>query len=188
MSDFRNLYVISGASGAGKTTLCLALQKELGFFFSVSATTRPKRPGETEGKDYFFISEEEFERRVNEAQFLEWASVHGYRYGTPLKPIEDHLKNGEKVLLDIDTQGALYLKRKFSQIVLIFIETPTLQELENRLIARGTDSREVIEKRIRKAREEISQSSQYDYVVINEDLEKAKRELMAIIQGRQGFG
>lgn len=175
------LFVISGASGSGKTTLCRALEKELGMFFSVSATTRPRRPGETEGNDYYFLSDEKFDKMVAAGDFLEWASVHGYRYGTPRKPIEDCLKKGVSVLLDIDTQGASQLKKTAHGVVLVFIMPPDREELRQRLKSRGTDSLETIQRRVEKADEEIAQRSNYDHVIVNRDFEKAKLELKNII-------
>jgi len=182
------LFVISGASGSGKTTLCRALESELGLNFSVSATTRPQRVGETEGHDYYFLSDEKFDKMVSEGDFLEWANVHGYRYGTPRKPIENSLKKGISVLLDIDTQGALHLKERNRDAVLVFIMPPDERELRKRLELRGTDSPEVIERRIEKAKEEIAQRSRYDHVILNKDLETAKNELRNIITREGAVG
>ncbi|MFO1462353.1 MAG: guanylate kinase [bacterium] len=177
------LFVVSGASGTGKTTLCRELERELGLFFSVSATTRPPRAGEVEGRDYRFLSPEEFDKMVAADRFLEWATVHGQRYGTPREPIERNLAEGRDVLLDLDTQGALQLKKLMPEAVLIFIKPPTLEELRMRLESRGTDSPEVIARRIARAEHEIEQSVQYDHVVVNRDLQEAKRELKGIISG-----
>ena len=175
------LFVVSGASGTGKTTLCRDLERELGLFFSVSATTRPPRVGEVEGRDYRFISREEFDKMVAEGRFLEWASVHGQFYGTPRDPIEASLREGRDVLLDLDTQGALNLKKIEPKAVLVFIKPPSLQELRKRLESRATDSPETIARRIARAEHEIEESVHYDHVVVNRDLEAAKQELKAII-------
>jgi len=175
------IFVMSGASGTGKTTLSRQLEKELGLFFSVSATTRPPRAGEEQGRDYRFLSREEFDKMVQEGRFLEWASVHGQFYGTPREPIEQNLGQGRDVLLDLDTQGALNLKKLVPQAVLIFIKPPSIEELRKRLESRGTDSPETIAGRISRAEHEIEQSVHYDHVVVNHDLEQAKRELKDII-------
>ena len=177
------LIVVSGASGTGKTTLCRYLIDDLGLAFSVSATTRAKRPGEVEGKDYYFLSPEEFSRRVEQGGFLEWAQVHQHRYGTPKQPIMEHLQKGESVLLDLDTQGALQLKKIVPAAVLIFLKPPSLEALKERLRARGTDSEEVIERRFARASQELAESGKYDYIVVNEDLEQAKKSLKTMIQG-----
>ena len=176
------LFVVSGASGTGKTTLCRALEKDLGLFFSVSATTRGKRGGEKEGKDYLFISKENFKTMIQQGEFLEWAEVHEHYYGTPKGPIEKRLLEGSSVILDIDIQGAVQLKKDKPETKLIFVQAPTLKVLRERLINRGTDSRETIEKRINKAESEIAESSEYDHVLINEDLNKTKEELEKIVK------
>lgn len=175
------LFVVSGASGTGKTTLCRDLERELGLFFSVSVTTRAPRVGEVAGRDYHFISQEEFDKMVSEGRFLEWAGVHGKFYGTPRGPVESSLQEGRDVLLDLDTQGALNLKKILPEAVLIFIKPPSIDELRKRLESRGTDSPETIAKRIARAEHEIDQSVHYDHVVVNRDLQEAKRELKAII-------
>ncbi|HKX11699.1 MAG TPA: guanylate kinase [bacterium] len=180
------IFVVSGASGTGKTTLCRDLEREMGLFFSVSATTRAPRAGETEGRDYRFLSRSEFDKMLENDQFLEWAQVHGQSYGTPREPIESRLKEGHDVLLDLDTQGAIQLKSLFPEAVLIFIKPPSLEELRKRLTARGTDSPEVIDRRIDRAEHEFEQISHYDYVVENRDLAEARRELKGIIVSRRG--
>jgi len=176
------LFVVSGASGTGKTTLCRALEKDLGLFFSVSVTTREKRVGEEEGKDYLFISREKFKKMIQEGEFLEWAEVHDNYYGTPKAPIEKHLMTGSSVILDLDTQGALQLRKELRETKLIFVQPPTLEALKERLVNRGTDSSETIEKRINKAESEIAESGQYDHVLVNEDLNKTKEELETIVR------
>jgi guanylate kinase len=177
-----HLFIISGASGTGKTTLSRALENDLGLHFSISATTRSKRAGEEDGRDYRFLSLDNFKRMIREGEFLEWAVVHGNYYGTPRDPIEAKLREGESVLLDLDTQGALKLKKDRKDAILIFIRPPSLEALRERLENRGTDSEEVMEKRIKKAAEEIAQSDQYDHVLINEDLKDTQEELRDLIK------
>ncbi len=175
------LIIVSGASGTGKTTLCRALEKDLDIFFSVSATTRPMRPGETEGKVYFFLNSDTFEKMKREGKFLETAPVHDHWYGTPREPVENRTASGQDVLLDLDTQGGLRLKKEVPHAVLIFIMPPSLQDLKARLKGRGTDSEEVIARRIQRAEDEIQQSRRYDHIVVNRDLPEALKELKDII-------
>jgi len=176
------LIVISAPSGTGKTTLCHMLLKEFpNMEFSVSFTTRKPRPGEVNGKDYWFVTREEFLKRVEEGDFLEWAEVYGNLYGTSKSQVLKALNEGKDILLDIDTQGALQVKKNFPDAVLIFILPPSLRELERRLRKRGTDPEEVIEKRLRFAREEIKRARFYDYIVVNDVLEVAYNRLKSII-------
>jgi guanylate kinase len=176
------LFVISAPSGAGKTSLC----KEIIDFFpglrhSVSYTTRSPRPGETEGRDYHFVSRETFSAMAAEGDFAEWAEVHGNCYGTAKKTLESCRAAGQDVLLDIDCQGAAELKKNWRQGVFIFILPPSFQELRRRLRGRNTDSPEVIERRIANARGEIREAMWYDYLVINEEFPVALEQLKAII-------
>ena len=180
------LFILSGASGTGKTTLCRKLEKELGVYFSVSATTRAARTGEVEGVDYFFLSPEIFQEKIQHHAFLEWARVHGNFYGTPVQPVEEALSAGRDVLLDLDTQGAFHVKKLNPEAVLIFLKAPTLTDLQKRLEVRGTDSPEEIQRRIEQAEEEIKQSVYYDYVVVNRDLGQAETELRAILTSSRG--
>ncbi|WP_457680197.1 guanylate kinase [Thermovibrio sp.] len=176
------LIVISAPSGTGKTTLCHMLLKEfLNMEFSISYTTRKPREGEVNGRDYFFITKEEFLRKVEEGDFLEWAEVYGNLYGTSKSQVLKALREGKDVLLDIDTQGALQVKKNFPEAVLIFILPPSLKELERRLRKRGKDPEEVIEKRLKVAREEIKRAPLYDYIVVNDLLEVAYEKLKSII-------
>jgi len=181
IQDSGKLFVVSGPSGTGKTTLCRQLEAELGLFFSISATTRPIRVGEIEGRDYYFLSDEKFREMETAGEFLESAAVHGHCYGTPAKPIESHLGLGEDVILDIDTQGALNIKENFPEAILIFLKPPSEADLYRRLKNRGTDSEETIQRRMKRAEGEIQQSSHYDFIVTNRDIETAKEELRKII-------
>jgi guanylate kinase len=185
MSAMRHgiLFVVSAPSGAGKTTLC----KEIVDFFpglrqSVSFTTRPARSGEVPGIDYHFVDESRFQAMIAAGEFAEWASVHGNFYGTALKTLQDASHAGEDLLLDIDCQGARQLKESVVQAVFIFILPPDMAELERRLRGRNTDSEEVIKRRLENAREEIEQSSWYDYRVINDNIEAALARLKDIIR------
>ena len=177
------MLVLSSPSGAGKTTLARQLlERDRNLGLSVSATTRPKRPGEIEGKDYCFLRHEEFERSVIFEEFLEHAVVFEHRYGTPKKPVLEGLAKGKDVLFDIDWQGTQQLKEKVrDDLVSIFILPPSHAELERRLRARAQDSDEVISKRMAKAAEEISHWPEYDYVVVNHDVERALSEIQAIL-------
>lgn len=152
------------------------------FAYSVSATTRPPRMGEKEGVDYFFWDEETFRRKIQEEAFLECAQVHGYYYGTLKEQIGRYSRNGQWILLDVDVQGGLRLKRTVPGAVLIFLVPPSMKVLENRLRERGTDSEEVIAKRLEIAEEELTMAEQYDFLVFNDSLEETVEELRAIIR------
>lgn len=177
------LFVVSAPSGAGKTTLC----KEIVDFFpglrqSVSFTTRPARAGEVPGVDYHFVDESRFQAMIAAGEFAEWARVHDNFYGTALKTLQDASGAGDDVLLDIDCQGARQLKESVGQAVFIFILPPDMDELERRLRGRDTDSEEVIRRRLENARDEIEQSSWYDYRVINDTIEQALARLKDIFR------
>jgi guanylate kinase len=175
------LIVITGPSGCGKSTLAHLMLEELdNMRFSVSYTTRKKRDTETEGKDYHFVSTETFERMIQEGKFIEWAVVHGHHYGTPKKAMESEKMDGD-VLLDIDVQGAGQIREKVQEAVFVFILPPLFHELKKRLENRGQDSESVIQKRLGVAREEIKRYSEFDYIVINDDLTKASQELKSVI-------
>ncbi|MGD9731381.1 MAG: guanylate kinase [Desulfamplus sp.] len=179
------IFVISAPSGAGKSTLCskiTALFPDLEY--SVSHTTREPRSGEKDGADYFFISVEEFKDRIKNNLWAEWAEVHGNFYGTSLKFIQDKTAQGSHLLLDIDVQGAKQFKRSFPEAVTIFIMPPSIEALEQRLKKRATDSDEVIVKRIANAKGEIAQSSFYDHIVVNDELERASKELLSIVDSQ----
>ena len=176
------LYIISAPSGAGKTTLCREL---LDIFpelrHSISFTTRKARPGEIEGKDYFFVDREKFLRMAENGEFAEWAEVHGNLYGTSLKTLEESRSDGIDLILDIDCQGAAKLKESQAQGVNIFILPPSFSELKRRLESRNSDSKEVIDKRVTNAASEIPEARWYDYIIVNDKFSKAVEELKSII-------
>ena len=177
-----NLFVISGPSGAGKGTLVARLLDAVDdAWVSVSVTTRSPRPGEIDGIHYFFASDEEFDRLVAEDGLLEWANVHGCRYGTPRKTVEEHIANGEQVILEIDVQGAFQVRESMPGARLVFIEPPSLEVLEARLRGRGTETEDVIEKRMKTALLELSRKMEYDIRLVNDDLDVATSELIAYI-------
>ncbi len=177
-----SIFIVSAPSGAGKTTVLKRVMATMPkLFFSVSHTTRPQRPGETNGKDYHFTDHDEFNRLQQKNGFLEWAEVHGNFYGTGLKQVEDQLKDGD-VILDIDVQGAEQIKNSaVKKCHLIFIAPPSMEELSKRLIGRKTEAPEIIELRLANALKEIKAISMYDYVVVNDDLDQAVTMLSAII-------
>ncbi|MDP9750034.1 guanylate kinase [Thermoanaerobacter pentosaceus] len=176
------LIVLSGPSGAGKGTICKALmEKEKDLKLSISATTRPPRSGEIEGKNYFFKTEEEFEKMIENDSFLEWAKVYDHYYGTPKDFVLKNLDEGNDVVLEIDIQGALKIKEKFPEGIFIFILPPSMEELKNRIKKRGTETEEEIIKRFKSAYEELNYVSRYNYVVINDSIEEAVEKIRAII-------
>lgn len=177
------LVVISGPSGVGKGTICNELKKiRKHFWLSISATSRKPRKGEVDGENYFFISKEEFEERIKNNDFLEYAIVHNNDYyGTPKKEIEAHLNSGDDVILEIDIEGALKIKEKYPETLFIFILPPSMDRLIDRLIKRGTESKEKIVKRFRKAYKEINEVTKYNYVVVNDNLEKAVNKVNSIM-------
>jgi len=177
------MFILSSPSGAGKTTLAdRLLKKEDQMTLSVSATTRPRRPGEAHGQDYYFVSEGEFFRMRDNEEFLEWANVFGHYYGTPRKLVEDTLSKGQDVLFDIDWQGAQQLAQVAGDdVVKVFILPPSREELERRLRQRAQDSEEVVQKRMAKADAEISHWAEYDYVIVNYDLDESEKLLSSIL-------
>jgi guanylate kinase len=183
MSFFRRgiLMVISSPSGAGKTTLTRRLAETHNLVFSVSFTTRAPRPGEVDGKDYHFVNNETFSHMVEAQEFAEHAMVHGNRYGTAISAVNLAIEQGKDCLFDIDYQGGQQIRRQWPQdSVLCFILPPSLTELERRLRRRATDTPEVIERRLQVARKELAHYSEYDYLVVNDDLDRAFGELSAI--------
>jgi len=175
------LFIVTGPSGCGKSSLAGRILEEIaGIEFSVSYTTRKKRDTEKEGKDYYFVSNEEFERMIKEKKFIEWAVVHGHYYGTSRREVE---KKGihKDLILDIDVQGAQKLRSEIKKAVFIFILPPSYQELKNRLIKRGQESIDSIENRLEVAKKEIRYYSQFDYIVLNDKFEEAVVYLKSII-------
>ena len=177
------MFILSSPSGAGKTTLAdRLLKKEDQMTLSVSATTRERRPGEVHGQDYYFVAEDEFFRMRDAGDLLEWANVFGYFYGTPRSLVEDTLSKGQDVLFDIDWQGAQQLSQIAGEdVVKVFILPPSREELEKRLRRRAQDSEEVVQKRMAKADAEISHWAEYDYVIINYDLDESEKLLSSIL-------
>ena len=166
------LVVISGFAGSGKGTICKELMRlHDNYAFSVSATTRDPRPGEKEGVDYFFVTREEFERMIGAGELLEYAQYVNNYYGTPIKYVEERLQEGKDVILEIECQGALQVKKLFPEAVLFFVMPPTVQEIYNRLKKRGTETEEVILKRMRRGQEEAESIDGYDYLLVNDDLD-----------------
>ncbi|MDQ7042874.1 MAG: guanylate kinase [Sulfurimonas sp.] len=174
--------VLSGPSGAGKSSLINKISDEIGdFHFSLSSTTRKKREGEIEGVHYHFISQEDFEKDIEDDNFLEYARVHGNYYGTSLSPVRKALSEGKLVIFDIDVQGNMAIKNRLGDITTsVFITPPTLSELKNRLQKRSTDTQEIIDGRIEVARREIQRAAEYDFLIINDDLDVAAKVLKQI--------
>ncbi len=189
MKEQRNglLLVVSGPSGVGKGTLVKALmERNSRIKMSVSATTRAPRPGEIDGVHYFFKSEEEFKAMVDRGEFLEYIHVFGSKYyGTPRSFVEQQLASGYDVILEIDVQGAMKVKQAFSDAVLIFITAPSMSEIKSRLIGRGTETMEQVEKRFATAFEEIKMIPQYDYVIINDVVDVAVQHMEAILEAER---
>jgi guanylate kinase len=181
-----NLFVVAAPSGAGKSSLVKALMElDAGVQPSVSHTTRAPRGQEKHGREYFFTSEQEFDAMVLGEAFLEWAHVHGHRYGTSRKAIEDRIAMGADVILEIDFQGAIQIKKIFTNAVLIFILPPSWEELRSRLERRGEDSADVIDLRLRNAALELCQAREFDFVIINELFERALFDLKAIVHAQR---
>lgn len=177
-----NLFVLSGPSGAGKGTLVKrVLQRVPDVWVSVSATTRQPRPGEVDGRDYFFLDQPRFDELVSQGGFLEWAHVHGNSYGTLRSRVQDRIDHGSQVILEIDVQGAFQVKKAMPEAHLIFIEPPSLEELERRLRGRGTETEEVICNRMKTAEVELARKMEYDVQVVNDELERATEELVSYI-------
>ncbi|MDY0210163.1 MAG: guanylate kinase [Acholeplasma sp.] len=184
LNDRGLLVVISGPSGVGKGTVRKALfdMPNHDLIYSVSMTTRPPRPGEVDGVDYYFVSKEEFLKRISENKFLEWAEFVGNYYGTPLDKVEEQLDNGKEVVLEIEVEGALQVREKSKDAVFVFIVPPGKKALYERLIKRGTDTPETIKKRMEKADREFVLAHKYDYIVVNDDVTNAADRIMAIIR------
>jgi guanylate kinase len=182
MNERGRLFVLSGPSGAGKGTIIKeSLAGRPDVLYSISATTRPARPGERDGIDYFFLSENDFRNRLERGELLESAVVFGHLYGTPRRPVETALKEGQDVLLELDVQGAAQVKQSMPEAVLIFVEPPSFDELITRLEARGTEDASAKARRIETAYEEVKAKADYDHVIVNDDLETAVRALVRIL-------
>lgn len=179
------LIVLSGPSGAGKGTLCNHLRKQIDLEYSISATTRAPRPGEIDGKDYFFMTKEDFREKIDAEGFLEWAEVYGNYYGTPIDYINKMIEMGHDVMVEIDPQGAKQIKLKNDKSVLIFIMPPSYKELENRIRGRGTETEEQIIRRLGGALDEINALTAYDYIIVNDDIAEAVWDLRTIINAEK---
>lgn len=175
------LIVISGPSGAGKGTICKALLEKRDFWLSVSATTRVPRQGEVQGESYYFLTKEEFEKKIEEKDFLEYANVYGNYYGTPRSKVIEKLNTGKDVVLEIDIQGALKVKEAYPKGIFIFILPPSMEELKNRIIKRGSETEESLMRRFKSAYKEINYVSKYNYAVINDEIDSAVSKIESII-------
>ena len=174
--------MLAGPSGVGKGTIVRKLlERDPHLWLSVSATTRSRRDGEVDGKDYVFLDRHEFERIRDEGGFLEWFDVYGDLYGTPRGPVEAHLADGDDVLLEVDVQGALAVREKYPDAVLVFVKAPSREEQRRRLLDRGQDDPEAIERRLARAEEEEQAADRFDAVVVNDDADRAAREVAAIL-------
>ena len=181
-----NIFILSAPSGTGKTSLTKALLKEnINLWLSISYTSREKRPGERDGHDYYFVERKVFGQMLERGEFIESAEVYGNLYGTSQKWINKSIKAGKDILLEIDSQGAQQVRKIFPNVVSIFVLPPSLKELENRLKNRNQDSKEVIDKRMVTAREEISHVSEYDYVIINDNMDMALSNLICVVQSER---
>ena len=179
------LLVISGPSGVGKTTITHRVEQHFGAVFSVSMTTRPKTDDDVEGRDYFFVSAEEFKRRRDAGELLEWAEVFGNCYGTPGAPVQEHLKEGKIVILEIDVQGAIQVRLNMPEVFAIFVDPPSEEELLRRLRGRGREDEATIQRRFSKARQEIQLAHEcgaYDRFIVNDDLDKAVKEAIEVVE------
>jgi len=180
------LIVVSAPSGAGKTSLCREIRKVVANLgYSISHTTRPPRPGEVEGHDFYFVGEPAFQAMAERGEFAEWARVHGNLYGTSARALEDAIERGEDILLDIDTQGARQLRRRYPQGLYVFVVAPSMKELELRLRERKSDAPQEIQRRLARAVEEIAAWREYDYLIVNRHLDEAVRQLACIVEAER---
>ena len=177
--------MVSGFSGSGKGTIMKELMKKYAdsYALSISATTRNPRPGETNGVEYFFRTKEQFEQMIKEDALIEYAQFVGNYYGTPKAYVEEQLEAGKDVILEIEIQGALKVKEKFPDTLLLFVTPPSAEELKSRLVGRGTETMDVIEFRMNRAKEEALEMDRYDYLIVNDDLQECVEEMHQIIQG-----
>ena len=178
-----NLFILSGPAGAGKGTLRKGLYDEASdMAYSVSCTTREKRPGEKDGQDYHFVSKNDFGAMITHDEFLEWAEVHGNYYGTRRSDVERVLSEGRDILLEIDVQGHHQLKSRMPEAISIFITAPSLDDIESRLEERGTETHDQLEIRLRNAAMEMKHTGEYDHVIINDDIRRATNELVELVK------
>ncbi len=178
-----SLFIISAPSGAGKTTLCTAVRNRFpDMLYSISHTTRSPRAGETDGKDYYFMTADAFARKIESGGWAEWAKVHGNYYGTSAEFIDQGIRAGKDILLDIDVQGTFKILKRYPDSVTIFIMPPSTDVLRQRLETRGTDRREIIETRMENARQEMAQAQHYRHIIVNDNLETAINELISLIE------
>jgi len=180
------ILVISAPSGSGKTTLCKRLlQASSAFTFSVSFTTRRPRKNEIEGVDYYFVSREEFDKMAEDGEFVEWATVHNHSYGTSARFLQKAIEAEKDVVLEVDVKGGVQISKDYPQAILVFLLPPSWQELQRRLKNRGTDSDKKIKERINRAREELRYAPAYQYFIVNNDVNKALRDLLAIVEAER---
>jgi guanylate kinase len=177
------LIVVSAPSGSGKTTIAREIMKHFNFIkFSVSATTRPKRDGEVDGKDYFFLTKEEFEEKIKKGELLEWEKIYGNYYGTLKSVVEKALSNGDIMLFDVDVNGAISIKKKFPDVsILIFIRPPNINVLKERLMKRGTEDEKQIEKRLDRVHMELEKAKYFDYILVNDKLEETVESAIRVV-------
>lgn len=185
MSSKGTLLVLSGFSGAGKGTIVKKLVSEYDYHISISATTRSPRAGEVDGREYYFKTRDEFQELINHNGLIEWAEYVGNYYGTPKQFVEEMLAQGKNVILEIEVQGALNVKEQYPEAVLIFVAPPSIPVLRERLIGRGTEDKETIEKRLLRAKEEAKDIKEYEYIVINDELDACVKQINQIIMSNQ---
>lgn len=178
-----NLYIVSGPSGAGKGTLIAgALQRFPGLMYSISCTTRPRRPGEIDGRDYYFLTKEEFEEKIHNDALYEWAELYGYYYGTPRDMVQAELSAGKSVILEIDVQGARLVRGKAPESIGIFIRPPSIEVLAERLRKRSREDEEELERRLELAEQELEAASEYDFQITNDEMQKALEEIITVFE------
>lgn len=176
------IIIVSAPSGAGKTSICDALiESDKNIVYSVSTTTREPRKGEKNGKEYYFVNDSDFKKMVKKKMFVEWAKVHDHFYGTSKKVLDQTINKGKDILLDIDVQGAVKIKKQYKNALMIFITTPTLKVLKERLIKRNKDSLEVIKTRVENAKRELTYLPKYDYLILNDKLDESIKQAKSII-------